>query len=110
MTAYLIHTDAPAADVLLIGDGIDGKLDLGRTPRGEPDCFYGWSEPWHPDPTKMFCRPHHIVSEVDEDGVLYIASTLEALGHQVVVTRISAVGNEEALAAMPYHYDHDHTH
>lgn len=104
-----IHTDAPLM-VLTTMFRTDVHVEIGRTMRGEADCIYGWRE----RQDRPECRPHHILTDADDDTIHWVATTLAMLGHQVVVTAPvdpdDQTGDHDLHPTMPYLYLDEHGH
>lgn len=104
-----IHTDAPVMPLTrMFGD--TAHIEIARAMRGGPDCFYGWREPQ----TTRACRPHHIVTGMDDEETAWVAKALITLGHQVVVTQPTVLteptGDHTEVEGMPSRYLAEHTH
>jgi hypothetical protein len=104
-----VHTSAP---LLLLADMVRGTahIEVGKAAgTGQPDCFYGWAETAHEG-----CKPHHIITDIDEESVIWIGKTLAILGHQVVVTAPDnprdPFGDHHVVEEMPVLYDWEHSH
>ena len=109
ITRLAIHTDAPILPLTrMFGD--TAHIEIAQSMKGGPDCFYGWREPQ----TGPACRPHHIVTGMDDDETAWVAKTLIILGHQVVVTRptlfTEPTGDHEVVEEMPSLYLDEHSH
>lgn len=104
-----IHTDAPVMPLTqMFGD--TAHIEIAQAMAGGPDCFYGWREPQ----TTRECRPHHIVTGLDDEETKWVASTLALLGHQVVVTApdlfTEPTGDHHVVEEMPTRYLDEHSH
>jgi hypothetical protein len=71
--------------------------------RGIKCCFYGWGEVMEAD-----CKPHNLVYCDDNVTVKWMATTLKAMGVQVVVT--DRADWSEVIGIMPILYDDAHSH
>jgi hypothetical protein len=105
-----IHTDTPLLPLTrMVGD--TANVEIGKTPGGHGDCFYGWAEPQWSD---RRCKSHHIVWGCDDEETVWIAKTLIRLGHQVVVTAPDnpddQFGDHHVVTGMPTRYDAAHSH
>jgi hypothetical protein len=105
-----IHTDTPLLPLTQFIADI-AIIEVGKTPGGHGDCFYGWAEPQWSD---RRCKPHHIIVPLDREEGLWIAKTLLILGHQVVVTEPDdpddQTGDHHVVDGMPMRYDNAHSH
>lgn len=102
----ILHTDTPSSMLYpLVGDL--ASVHVATTPAGDPDCFYGWSEPID----RPTCHVHYVVSNTDDDTLMWVATTVKMLGYQVVVVTIDRHGNDALCGSpWPYAYDGDHHH
>jgi hypothetical protein len=103
-----IHTDAPLIPLTHMVMH-DGMVEIGKAARGGPDCMEGWAEVQ----SSKLCRPHHVVYGIDDETTLWIARTLVALGHDVVVTAPTGpdqFGDHAEVANVPRAYTSTHEH
>ena len=110
ITRLAIHTDCPILPLSrMFGD--TAAIEIAQSMQGGPDCFGGWREPQVPG---LGCRPHHILTGMDDEETRWVAKTLIMLGHQVVVTRpdlfTEPTGDHSVAEDMPQRYLMDHGH
>ena len=106
-TGVLVHTTCDVATVAFLAWENDAHIELGRTPGGRLDCFYGWMEEQEPG---LGCLQHHVVTDLDVEGAEFLAALLKGLGHQVVITTLDADGNDAVRHDLPFLYHDGHTH
>jgi hypothetical protein len=114
MTHYAIHTTAPVMPLSkMLGD--TALIEIGKAVPGDgrPDCFYGWAEAQNPE-VSGGCKPHHIVTGLDDGETAWVARTLKTLGYEVVVTTPDdpedIYGDHSVAAGMPELYLAEHGH
>lgn len=110
MPAHLaVHTPMPLMPLTqMVADM--GTIEVDKTPGGHACCFYGWHEMMD----SPACLPHHVVVCHDNVSLIWLAKTLKAMGHQVVVTEADdprdPTGDHSVLASAPILYDAVHGH
>lgn len=103
MSNLVLHTPMPIIPLTQMVAGM-GRILVDYNGAHEPCCFYGWGERmWDAE-----CKPHHLVYCDDNVTLKWMATTMETLGYEVVISDRDDWSEVPSIFPMLYHDEHQH--